>query len=100
MRRLWIWLRKLRPKTYLKDIWPSGSVRVSALRHRDDHLACTEQLEVVESEHLGGRVLGVTALGETIAAAEKRAYEIVEQITFENSYYRTDIAHRALAREG
>ncbi len=48
----------------------------------------------------GGRVLGVTALGETIAAAQKRAYEVVAQITFENAYYRTDIAHRALSREG
>ena len=45
----------------------------------------------------GGRVLGVTALGNTIAEAQKRAYEAVEHITFENAYYRTDIAHRALS---
>ena len=47
----------------------------------------------------GGRVLGVTALGETIAAAQKRAYEVVGGITFDGAYCRTDIAHRALARQ-
>jgi len=46
----------------------------------------------------GGRVLGVTALGDTIAAAQKRAYEIVNHILFESAYYRTDIAHRAIER--
>jgi phosphoribosylamine--glycine ligase len=44
----------------------------------------------------GGRVLGVTALGETIAAAQKRAYEGVEKIRWEGCQYRTDIAGKAL----
>ncbi len=39
----------------------------------------------------GGRVLGVTALGATRAAARQRAYEAVEQIRFEGAQYRTDI---------
>ena len=46
----------------------------------------------------GGRVLGVTALGDTIAAAQKRAYQIVHQISFEGAHYRTDIGYRAIAR--
>ena len=46
----------------------------------------------------GGRVLGVTALGETIADAVTNAYAAVEAIHFEHSYYRRDIAHRALSR--
>ena len=46
----------------------------------------------------GGRVLGVTALGDSIADAQQRAYQIVEQISFDQAYYRTDIAHRALER--
>ena len=47
----------------------------------------------------GGRVLGVTSLGATIAEAVERAYTACEKIHFENVTYRRDIAHRALARE-
>ncbi len=44
----------------------------------------------------GGRVLSVTALGDTLAQAHDRAYEAVKLISFEGMQYRTDIAHRAL----
>jgi len=44
----------------------------------------------------GGRVLGVTALGETVEAAQKLAYEAVERIHFQDAYYRTDIADKAI----
>jgi len=44
----------------------------------------------------GGRVLGVTALGETIAAAQKRAYQAVEKIHWKDCYYRKDIASKAI----
>ncbi len=40
----------------------------------------------------GGRVLGVTALGQDLADASRRAYQAVEQIGFEGSFYRHDIA--------
>ncbi len=40
----------------------------------------------------GGRVLGVTALGDTLAAARARAYEAAACITFEGCYFRRDIA--------
>ena len=46
----------------------------------------------------GGRVLGVTALGSDLADARTRAYEAVDRITFENSYYRKDIAVKGLRR--
>jgi len=39
----------------------------------------------------GGRILGVTALGETLQAASARAYEGVDCIEFTNAYHRTDI---------
>ena len=42
-------------------------------------------------------MLGVTALGDTIADAQKRAYEAVRQISFDGVYYRTDIGYRAIA---
>jgi phosphoribosylamine--glycine ligase len=44
----------------------------------------------------GGRVLGVTALGDTIKAAQQRAYEAVDKIHFEGAQYRTDIADKAI----
>ena len=43
----------------------------------------------------GGRVLGVTALGQTTREAQARAYEAVERITFAGAYYRKDIANKA-----
>ncbi len=47
----------------------------------------------------GGRVLCVTALGENVSAAQKRAYAAVEQITWRDAYHRSDIGWRAVARE-
>jgi phosphoribosylamine--glycine ligase len=46
----------------------------------------------------GGRVLCVTALGDTVKLAQNRAYELVEQIRFAGMQYRRDIGHRALRR--
>ena len=45
----------------------------------------------------GGRVLGVTAVGETLQGALDKAYAAVPQVLFENAYYRRDIGKRALA---
>jgi phosphoribosylamine--glycine ligase len=45
----------------------------------------------------GGRVLGVTALGDTLADAKRRAYEAVAKISFAGMHYRKDIADKALA---
>lgn len=47
----------------------------------------------------GGRVLCATALGETIGDAQQRAYEAVDSVQFADSYYRTDIGHRAINRD-
>jgi phosphoribosylamine---glycine ligase len=47
----------------------------------------------------GGRVLGVTALGDTLADAKRRAYEAVALIQFRDAHYRTDIADKALRPE-
>ncbi|MBR5285437.1 MAG: phosphoribosylamine--glycine ligase [Clostridia bacterium] len=44
----------------------------------------------------GGRVLGATAIAETLNDAIKASYAMVESINFENSYYRRDIGARAL----
>ena len=44
----------------------------------------------------GGRVLGVSATGDTVENAVRQAYQGVLKITFDGAYYRNDIAHRAL----
>ena len=46
----------------------------------------------------GGRVLGVTATGPSVAEAKNRAYEAIDKIRFEGMHYRKDIADRALNR--
>jgi phosphoribosylamine--glycine ligase len=48
--------------------------------------------EVVNS---GGRVLGVTAMGETIAAAKEKAYQAVDQISWSGGWCRKDISDKA-----
>ena len=45
----------------------------------------------------GGRVLCVTALGETVKQAQRAAYATVASIHFDGMQYRTDIGHRAIA---
>ncbi|MBI5279196.1 MAG: phosphoribosylamine--glycine ligase [Burkholderiales bacterium] len=44
----------------------------------------------------GGRVLCVTALADTVKAAQQRAYEVLHGIQFEGAQYRRDIGHRAV----
>ena len=46
----------------------------------------------------GGRVLGVTALGEDISAARDRAYEAVQRIRFHRAHWRTDIGVKGIRR--
>lgn len=49
----------------------------------------------------GGRVLGVTAIGDTLEEALSLAYKNVGLVSFENAYFRHDIGHRALlAKKG
>ncbi|ASJ98111.1 phosphoribosylamine--glycine ligase [Shewanella marisflavi] len=47
----------------------------------------------------GGRVLCATALGENVTQAQQRAYQLVNEIHWDDVYFRTDIAYRAIARE-
>ncbi|NOU00446.1 MAG: phosphoribosylamine--glycine ligase [Gallionella sp.] len=47
----------------------------------------------------GGRVLCVTALGDTVKAAQRRAYEIAATIHFDGCQMRRDIGHKAIGRK-
>ncbi len=74
-----------------------GLDRVTAQAHPDVHVfhAGTELQNdrVVVS---GGRVLCVTALGDSVRQAQRAAYAAVADIHFEGMQYRTDIGHRAI----
>jgi phosphoribosylamine--glycine ligase len=47
----------------------------------------------------GGRVLGITALGDTLLEAKRNAYEAVSKIHFQGAFYRHDIADKALQQK-
>ena len=47
----------------------------------------------------GGRVLCVTALGDSVASAQTRAYESVQTVRWNQAGFRRDIGYRAVARE-
>jgi phosphoribosylamine--glycine ligase len=47
----------------------------------------------------GGRVLCAVGLGETVRAAQKQAYDLVDVIRWNGMQYRRDIGYRAIARE-
>lgn len=47
----------------------------------------------------GGRVLCATAMGDTVFAAQQRAYALAQQISWDGMFHRDDIGYRAIARE-
>jgi phosphoribosylamine--glycine ligase len=47
----------------------------------------------------GGRVLCATALGATVAEAQRAAYELADHISWDGMFTRKDIGYRAVARE-
>ncbi len=48
----------------------------------------------------GGRALCVTALGDSVVAAQRRAYQIAEEIYFDGRQMRHDIGHQAVPPKG
>jgi phosphoribosylamine--glycine ligase len=60
------------------------------------HAGTREQSGTVVTD--GGRVLCVTALGDNVKAAQKRAYEVLDPISFDGMQWRRDIGYRAIKR--
>ena len=58
--------------------------------------ALSDDGDVVTS---GGRVLCAVGLGDTVTEAQKRAYEVVNSISWDEEMHRDDIGYRAIARE-
>ena len=87
--------------------WPPPAIRMrraratrsrACPRDRDDcivfHAGTTFAGDTLVTS--GGRVLCVTALGDTVRAAQRAAYDAVEQVQFDGMQFRRDIGHRAL----
>lgn len=66
-----------------------GKVFHAGTKLREDDMVTTS----------GGRVLCVTALGDTVEQAQKRAYELMRDIHWDGSFSRSDIGYRAIERE-
>jgi len=62
------------------------------------HAGTTQLPKSGELVTSGGRVLCVTALGESVKTAQQRAYEMLQGIRFDGAQYRRDIGHRAIKR--
>jgi phosphoribosylamine--glycine ligase len=75
-----------------------GDVIMGLPKETEDSMVFHAGTQPVEHQTVtsGGRVLCVTALAETVKAAQHRAYEIVHSIEFEGAQYRRDIGHRAV----
>ncbi|WP_069470583.1 phosphoribosylamine--glycine ligase [Candidatus Marithrix sp. Canyon 246] len=84
------------PAQYKKGDTINGLNEAAQLDGKVFHAGTAEQDgEIVTA---GGRVLCACALGDTVAEAQTNAYAIVEQISWDRVYCRTDIGYRALAR--
>lgn len=86
------------PDSYAKGYLISGLDADSDMQHGKIFHAGTRRVDgdIVTN---GGRVLCATALGDSVSEAKAEAYKLVQQIAWDNIYYRTDIAYRAIARE-
>ncbi|THJ24732.1 MAG: phosphoribosylamine--glycine ligase [Nitrospira sp. CG24E] len=70
---------------------PASTDQKSMVFHAGTRRAGTEIVTA------GGRVLGITGCGKTLAEAQAEAYRVTRMISFEDAHYRTDIAHRAFS---
>ena len=84
------------PASYRKGDVISGLDAPASETHKVFHAGTAMKDDQVVTA--GGRVLCATALGQDIAEAQKQAYQLVDTIDWQDVYYRTDIAYRAIAR--
>ena len=77
-----------------------GGAIQGTLKAEDDLRVFHAGTRLVDGElrSSGGRVLAVTALGDSVRMAQTRAYEGVRRIAFEGMQFRGDIGHRAIKR--
>ena len=78
---------------------PRKGDAITQLPDEDEDCITFHAGTALEGDHLitnGGRVLCVTALGETVRAAQRRAYDAVGEVAFDGMQFRRDIGYRAL----
>lgn len=85
------------PNVYAKGKVISGLELNDQKDRKTFHAGTAEQDGKVVTS--GGRVLCATAMGDTVTDAQKAAYELLHQISWDEVQFRTDIAYRAIARE-
>ncbi len=84
------------PGNYEKGKVINGLDKITNLENVVAFHAGTKKLDSGEIVTDGGRVLGISALGENIKEAIDNAYDAASYIDFENMYYRRDIGKKAL----
>jgi len=87
------------PGAYAKGMTISGIEDAEALGQVKVFQAGTELRDGVAVSR-GGRVLCVTALGDTLADAQTLAYKAVSKVRMDNAHYRSDIGAKGLKRGG
>ncbi len=90
------------PDTYEKDLPIKGLIEADAVSNLSKVFhagtrTCEQNEQAIVTN--GGRVLCVTALGESVAKAQALAYQSAAKISWEGCFYRKDIGYRAIARE-
>jgi len=85
------------PNSYDKGDVISGLPVESGIDRKIFHAGTTEANGQIVTN--GGRVLCAAALGDTVSEAQAAAYEQAHQIHWDNVYFRSDIAYRAIDRE-
>ena len=85
------------PDDYNKGDVISGLDSADNISTKIFHAGTAEKDDQVVTN--GGRVLCACALGDSVTDAQAKAYEIVNKISWKDVYFRTDIGHRAIARE-
>jgi phosphoribosylamine--glycine ligase len=85
------------PGTYNKGDIISGLPTTETADAKVFHAGTTLRDDDVVTN--GGRVLCVTALGDTVGMAQRRAYEVLKGIHWSGAHFRTDIGYRAITRE-
>ena len=85
------------PESYKKGLEINGLNAIDGENCKVFHAGTTQQDDKVLTS--GGRVLCVTALGESVEKAQALAYENANQITWPGVQLRKDIGYRAVARE-
>jgi phosphoribosylamine---glycine ligase len=84
------------PGSYKKNTVIKGVDQANILENVKVFHAGTAMSENGDLVSIGGRVLGVTAIGADVKAAQKRAYEAVNQLDWPEGFCRRDIGWRAV----